>query len=120
MFRAARGVGRGPWVPLGLPELDRVCLTSQGLPWDSLAELRPGGPFRKVHEPSLSLGLGWGGDCRHEEVEISPRETEESQTQTKTGLEAVWKIWIACGSTWIQPMTKPLSQLTCFPARRGP
>ena len=28
--------------------------------------------------------------------------------------------WGSCGSsTWIQPLTKPLSQLTCFPARRG-
>lgn len=33
----------------------------EGLPWDSLAEHRLGGSFRKVHEPSLSLGLGEEG-----------------------------------------------------------
>lgn len=38
----------------------------------TLAELRPGGPFRKVHELSLTLGLGWGGDHGHEEEGISP------------------------------------------------
>ena len=75
-----------------LPGLEMECLTSQGLPWDSLAELRPGGPFRKVHELSLTLGLGWGGDHGHEEEGISPWETQESQAQTKTGLEVVQRI----------------------------
>lgn len=71
---------------------------------------------------TLSLGLRWGGDCGHEEKEISPSEAQESWTQMKTGLDTQRRIWAECGSFILDPASDqatvsadPLPQ-----ARRGP
>lgn len=51
---------------------------------------------------------------------ISPPEAQENWTQTKTGFEATRRIWAEHGSpSWIQPVTKPLSQLTHYPRQEG-
>lgn len=65
-------MGRGPQ---SLPGLGTWCLTSWGY-LETPVELTPGGPFRKVREPSLSPGLRLGrgrGTWRKREALQKPR-----------------------------------------------